>query len=72
MLPLVKHAIRPEWIGASASAIGIAAVLIGQARGYAVLSEYGVDIRWSVGWISCAAGFILCALIHLSHSRKTG
>lgn len=72
MLPLVRRAVRPEWIGAAFTAAGTAAVLIGQARGYALLSEYELDIRWSVGWISCAAGFILCALIHLSHSRKAG
>ncbi|PJF25409.1 MAG: hypothetical protein CUN53_12950, partial [Phototrophicales bacterium] len=43
MLPFAKRAIRLEWIGAAAAAVGAAAALIGLARGYALLSDYGLE-----------------------------
>ncbi len=72
MLPVVRRTIRIEWISAAAASIGTAAALFGLARGYTILSDYGLDIRGGIGGISCAVGFVLCALVHLSHSRKAG
>jgi hypothetical protein len=72
MLPFVRHAIRPDWIGAAAAVIGAAAALTGMARGHMLLADYGLDMQGGIGGISCAAGFILCALIHLSSLRKAG
>jgi hypothetical protein len=72
MLPFVRRAIRPDWIGAAAAIIGAAAALIGLARGHALLTDYGLDMRMNIGGICCAAGFILCALMHFSDSRKAG
>lgn len=72
MLPFVRSAVRPDWIGTALAIIGATAAFLGLVRGYALLSDYRLDIRGGIGGISCIAGFILFALIHLSHSRKAG
>lgn len=72
MLPFATRTIKTKWSVIIAAAAGAAAALIGLARGHALLSDYGLDLRGGVGGVSCAAGFILCALIYIRRAPEAG